>query len=81
MKRTTVSLPDDVARIVEFEAQRRRISVSELVRQSVVSHLKLSDGRPRTIPFIGIGSSGRDDISERIDEILAEEGWGGVRGR
>ena len=30
------------------------------------------DGR-RQIPFIGIGNSGHTDISERIDEILAED--------
>ena len=80
MKRTTVSLPDDIAKILEFESRRRRISVSEVVRQALIAHLKLSNGQPRAIPFIGIGDSGCDDISERIDEILAEE-WGGARSR
>jgi hypothetical protein len=62
MKRTTVSLPDDVANLLEFESRRRCVSISEVDRRALIAHLKLSSGQPRTVPFMGIGDSGRDDI-------------------
>jgi Arc/MetJ-type ribon-helix-helix transcriptional regulator len=80
MKRTTVSLPDDVAKLLEFESQRRRISISEVVRQALIAHLKLAGDQPRHIPFAALGASGYTDTSERIEEILAEE-WGNARDR
>jgi Ribbon-helix-helix protein, copG family len=49
MKRTTVSLPDDLAQRVEAEAARRRTSVSELVRSALIAHLQLDKS-----PFEGI---------------------------
>jgi ribbon-helix-helix CopG family protein len=52
MKRTTISLPDDLAGCVEREAARRRTSVSEVVRTALVDHLGLN--KPREMPFIGI---------------------------
>jgi Arc/MetJ-type ribon-helix-helix transcriptional regulator len=71
MKRTTISLPDDLAGIVEREARRRHISVSEVVRAAITTHFKLDE--PRELPFANLGSSGHTDTSERVDEILATE--------
>jgi hypothetical protein len=45
MKRTTVLLPDDTAKILKLEAERRGVSPSEIVRQAVTEHLDAS--RPR----------------------------------
>jgi hypothetical protein len=72
MKRTTISLPDDLAAAAEREAERRRISMSELVRQALADRLGMN-GQAREVPFAGIGDSGRTDVSERIEEILDEE--------
>jgi hypothetical protein len=44
--------------------------VSELTREAVEHHL---GGRDRRLRAAGAGRSGRDDISERIEEILAAE--------
>jgi hypothetical protein len=71
MKRTTISMPDDLARAVEREARRRDISTSEVVRIALVAHLGIGEKR-RSLPFANLGSSGRSDTSSRIDEILAE---------
>jgi Ribbon-helix-helix protein, copG family len=78
MRRATISLPDELARDVEREAQRRRVSVSEVAREALREHL---DSRTRGgLPFIGIGASGTRDTAQRAEEILARE-WSGARSR
>ena len=69
MNRTTIKLPDDVDAKLRHEAQRRGITISELTREAIETHL----GRPRRLGAAAAGRSGRDDISERIEEILASE--------
>jgi Arc/MetJ-type ribon-helix-helix transcriptional regulator len=71
MKRTTVSLPDDLAGIVEREARRRHTSVSDIVRAALATHFKLN--QPRELPFAALGHSGCPNASRDIDEILAAE--------
>lgn len=72
VKRTTVKLPDDVDREMREDAARRGITVSEWVRQSIEASLPRQRGRRRLLA-VGAGRSGRSDVSERIEEILAEE--------
>lgn len=78
MKRTTISLPDDLAQDVAREAHRRRVSLSEVAREALSEHIH----RPvaERLPFIGIGRSGTRDTARRAEEILARE-WGDARGR
>jgi hypothetical protein len=71
MKRTTISLPDDVALLLQREAKRRQTSVSEVTRQALIAHLGL-DGH-RRLPFVALGASGHPDAARRTEEILAEE--------
>ncbi len=70
MKRTTVKLPDELDARLRHEAERRGITVSDLTREAIEHHL---GGRQRRLRAAGAGHSGRDDISERIEEILAAE--------
>jgi len=51
---------------LRHEAARRRIAVSELIREAIESHL----GARRRLLAAGAGRSGSDDVSERIEEIL-----------
>lgn len=77
MKRTTISLPDDLALRVEREAARRSVSEAEVVRAALAQVLGGSEPGRRPLPFPAFsGSSGETDTSERVEEILAEE-WGG----
>jgi hypothetical protein len=73
MRRTTISLPDDLAAALEREARRRRVPVSQVAREAIEARLGLSDEAPRDVPFIGIGSSGHTSISEDLDDLLAAE--------
>jgi hypothetical protein len=70
MQRTTVKLPDDLDARLRHEAQRR--GVTELTRQAIESLLDAPQGR-RRLMGAGVGASGRADISERIEELLAGE--------
>ena len=69
MKRTTVKLTDEVDARLRHEAQRRGITVSELTREAIETHL----GARRTLGAAAAGRSGRCNISERVEEILASE--------
>jgi len=70
MKRTTVKLPDELDARLRHEAERRRITISQLTREAVERHL---GGPGRRLRAAGAGRSGRTDISERIEEILSAE--------
>jgi Ribbon-helix-helix protein, copG family len=68
MKRTTISLPDDVAAALEREARRRRVPVSQVAREAIEARLGWDEGGPRAIPFEAIGdSAGGANLSEYID--------------
>ncbi len=72
MRRTTVKLPDDLDARLRHEAERRGITVSQLTREAIEASLAAPRGRRRLLAA-GAGASGRSDISERIEEILAGE--------
>ncbi|MFV2062091.1 MAG: ribbon-helix-helix protein, CopG family [Chloroflexota bacterium] len=75
MRRTTISLPDDVAAGLEREARRRRVPVSRVAREAIEAQL----GRPtqdgRVIKFAALGRSGHHTTARDLDKILDEE-WG-----
>ena len=72
MKRTTISLPDELSAALEREARRRRVPVSQVAREAIEARLGLSEEGPRDIPFIGIAES-RDSAwsAADVDEFLA----------
>jgi predicted transcriptional regulator len=72
MQRTTVKLPDELDARLRHEAQRRGTTVSELTREAIEAHLG-HPGRRRKLLAAGAGRSGRHDVAERIEEILAGE--------
>jgi hypothetical protein len=72
MKRTTVKIPDALDARLRHEAERRGVTISEVSRDALEAYLIGPPGH-RRLGAAGIGSSGRGDISERIEEILAGE--------
>ncbi len=68
MKRTTISLPEDVAAALRREAARHRVSVSQVAREAIEARLGWADGA-RDLPLIGMFDSGADhgNLSEYID--------------
>lgn len=72
MRRTTVKLPDELDARLRHEAQRRGATLSEVTREAIEAHLGGTRHRRKLLAG-GSGASGRPDISERVEEILAEE--------
>jgi predicted transcriptional regulator len=73
MKRTTVSLPDDLAGALEREARRRRVSVSQVTREALEVRLGMDGGPRRTIPFAALGRSGHHSTAREVDAILHDD--------
>jgi hypothetical protein len=65
-------------RALKAEATRLGVSLAELMRRVVGEHLQRQQGVLPPVPksvylkIIGLGSSGRSDVSERHDEYLGE---------
>jgi Arc/MetJ-type ribon-helix-helix transcriptional regulator len=78
MRHLTIRLPDELAHALAREAQRRRVSVSEVVRDALRQHLGIDQREPRTMGFVGIGRSGHRDTARNVEEILARE-WSAAR--
>ena len=73
MKRTTISLSDDLARVLEREASRRHLSVSEVTRQALFAYLGLAATQARHIPFAALGDSGHRHTAQDIEHIIAKD--------
>lgn len=73
MKRTTISLDEDLAFALAREARRSQTSASEVARTALRSHLGL-DGKRRRIGFAALGRSSDDrSVAEGGDEKLFAE--------
>lgn len=72
MKRTTVKLPDALDARLRHEAERRGTTIAEISREALEAHLCGPSTR-RQLGAAAAGRSGRSDVSERIEEILASE--------
>ena len=66
--RTTISLPDELARSARNEARRRGVSLSAVVRESLEARLRKPTGAK--LPWQGI-VSGPESSARRLDEALA----------
>ena len=69
MKRTTIfadeQLMNDIKRIADEEA----ISVAETIRRAL-DRFVTQRQKPKKLSFLGIGRSGRKDVSGRSEELL-----------
>lgn len=72
MKRTTIKISDALDARLRHEAKRRNLTISEISREALEAYFDQSSGR-RRLHAAGAGRSGRADVSERIEEILATE--------
>lgn len=72
MKRTTVKIPEALDARLRHEAQRRQVTIAQINREALEVYLGQSRGS-RHLDAAGAGRSGHNDISERIEDILASE--------
>jgi len=72
LKRTQVYLEPEQHRSLKREARERGISLAELLRQIVGHYLRRERPREEFLRIVGLGKSGRSDISEEHDRYLVE---------
>ena len=81
MKRTTIEADEGLLLELNQLAYRLGQPTSSLVREAIAEYVARHREETRTLSFAAIGASGRHDISERAEEILAEDidkdGWSG----
>ena len=62
MERTTISISDELLQRLRVVAAERRTSIAALIREAVEEKVNVYRPKPKSI---GMGDSGRTDISER----------------
>lgn len=81
MKRTTIVADEELLLEVKQIASEEDQSVSEVIQEALREYVKSKRQSKRgRISFVGAGRSNRADISEKAEEILAEDirrtgGW------
>lgn len=76
MRRTTISLLDELADALEREARRRALPASAIAREALSSHLGIGRvGQRRELPFAALGRSGQTTTARDMEQLLARE-WG-----
>jgi predicted transcriptional regulator len=74
MRRTTISLPDDLADALQREARRRSLPASAIARDALSHYLGV--GRPdeqRELPFAAVGRSGKHTTARDMEQLLHDE--------
>jgi hypothetical protein len=73
MKRTTITLTEDLAELVEQEAARLHISVSELIRRIMRQAFVGTADKPREIPWAGLFDDPEMVAGRDIDDELKKK--------
>ena len=70
MKRTTIFADEELLSGLKHIADEEGISVAEAIRQALDRFVAQRPTPRKTLSFVGIGRSGRKDVSERCEELL-----------
>jgi predicted transcriptional regulator len=82
MRRTTISLPDELADALEREARRRALPASAIARDALSDYLGIGRaGEQRELPFAAVGRSGQRTTARDMEELLEREWDQDARGR
>jgi hypothetical protein len=74
MKRTTIYLDPELEVLLKLEMLRQKRPMAELVREAVQAYVTRERREPP--PGAGAFRSGSTDTAERVDDVLAETGFG-----
>lgn len=69
---TTISIPDDLAERLAGEAEARGVTVDEVAAEILAERMPADDSPMTLAGLVGLGESGESDVSERIDEVIAQ---------
>jgi hypothetical protein len=75
MRRTTISLPNELADALEREARRRSMPASAIARDALTVYLGIGGpGDRRELPIAALGRSGHSDTAREMESLL-EQAW------
>lgn len=80
MKRTTITLPNEIAILLELEQQRLHLSTAELIRRALSAYFQVDGTQPKRLRIASLGRSGHHDTAREAESILARE-WGNASRR
>jgi predicted transcriptional regulator len=69
MERTTISLPEELAKRLRVVAAEQRRSMAALIREAIEEKVAAQRPRPRSL---GIGASGHEDTARKAGEDRPE---------
>ncbi len=70
MKRTTIFADEDLLDAIKHIADEEGTSIADTIRQALDRFVTQRQKSKKQLSFIGIGRSGRRDVSERYEELL-----------
>ena len=70
MKRTTIFADEELLSSLKHIADEEGISIAETIRQALDRFVAQRQKSKKQLSFVGIGRSGRKDVSERCEELL-----------
>ena len=70
MKRTTIFADEKLLNSLKLIADEEGVSIAETIRQALDRFVAQRQKRRKQLSLIGIGRSGRKDVSERCEELL-----------
>ena len=70
MKRTTIFANEELLSSLKHIADEEGISIAETIRQALDRFVAQRQKPRKKLSFVGIGRSGRKDVSERSEELL-----------
>jgi predicted transcriptional regulator len=74
MRRTTISLPDELADALEREARRRSLPASAIARDALRDYLGVGHaGEQRELGFAALGHSGLKTTGRDMEKLLERE--------
>ena len=74
MRRTTISLPDDLAEALDREARRRSVPVSAVARDALANHLGFGTAEDhRELRFAAVGRSGKRTTARDMEKLIERE--------
>jgi len=73
MKRTTIFADEKLLNSLKHIADEEGISIAEIIRRVLDKFVAQRQKSSKQLSFVGIGRSGRKDVSERCEELLWEK--------
>jgi predicted transcriptional regulator len=82
MRRTTISLTDELADALDREARRRSMPASAIARDALRVYLGIGRAdEERELPFASLGRSGQATTARDMEELLEREWTNRAGGR